>query len=119
MDAVLLKKFFSSVDVSYLAGPILDKELRVLSRRKRYYVLRFVYLAVLTVFTAVVFNTVTSSYSAIYTSSRTSEAGLAITMFMISFQFFFVTGAFGGFFKHRHQRGNKQKDPWHPDDHAD
>jgi ABC-type transport system involved in multi-copper enzyme maturation permease subunit len=88
MVAVLLKKLFSSVDGSYLAGPILDKELRVLSRRKRYYVLRFVYLAVLIVFTAVVFNTVTSSDSVIYTSSRASEAGMAITLFMISFQFF-------------------------------
>ncbi|MFB3892784.1 MAG: ABC transporter permease [Phycisphaerae bacterium] len=35
-----------------LAGPVFDKELRVASRRKRFYALRFIYLAALTFFVA-------------------------------------------------------------------
>jgi hypothetical protein len=42
-----------------LAGPIFDKELRVASRRRRTYVLRFVYVGVLTLFVVQVIGVTT------------------------------------------------------------
>ena len=46
--------FAASMD--WLTGPILDKELRVSSRRRRNYWLRFVYIALLMIPLAVVFQ---------------------------------------------------------------
>ena len=38
----------------WLTGPLFDKELRVSSRRKRNYILRFAYVVLLTIFVAIV-----------------------------------------------------------------
>lgn len=74
--------------LSWLTGPIFDKELRVSSRRRRNYVLRFAYLAFLTLFVVLVwFATVTSSRSAAFGISRMSEAGKTIILTIIWFQF--------------------------------
>jgi len=71
-----------------LTGPIFDKELRVSSRRRRNYVLRFAYIAVLTVFLALVWiEAMGQSGSAVYRTSRMAEAGQFIIIYMVWFQF--------------------------------
>lgn len=75
---------------SWLTGPIFEKELRVSSRRKRNYVLRFVYLGLLTLFVVLVWLQATESRgfgSAAYRISRMSLAGMAIIAVITWFQF--------------------------------
>ena len=75
---------------SRLTGPIFEKELRVSSRRKRNYFLRFAYLVLLTIFVAftwVVTMKIGGSASQIYQASRMSEAGKYITTTIVWFQF--------------------------------
>ena len=73
---------------TWLTGPILDKELRVSSRRKRNYVLRFVYLALLTMFVVLAWvNTVRHGRSYSYSASRMSEAGKSIIATIVCFQY--------------------------------
>jgi ABC-2 type transport system permease protein len=73
---------------SWLTGPIFDKELRVSSRRRRNYVLRFAYLAILTVFVVLVWHSMVKFQgAAAYRISQMSEAGLAIITTIIMFQF--------------------------------
>lgn len=77
-----------SLTLSWLTGPIFDKELRVSSRRKRNYVLRFVYLALLTAFLALVWlESVRYSGPLAYRVSRMSVAGQQIITFIVWFQF--------------------------------
>jgi len=77
--------FFS---LSWLTGPIFDKELRVSSRRRRNYVLRFAYLALLTVFLVLFWlRAVPSGGSGLYQTSRMAEAGKVIITFIVWFQF--------------------------------
>ena len=76
--------------LSRLTGPIFEKELRVSSRRKRNYVLRFAYLALLTVFVAYAYEmTIRSggSGSAVYQLSRMPEVGKYIVTTVVWFQF--------------------------------
>jgi len=74
--------------LSWLTGPIFDKELRVSSRRRRNYVLRFAYLALLTIFLVLVWiEEVQNSGSSVYRISRMARAGQTIIMFIIWFQF--------------------------------
>ncbi len=78
------------ITLSWLTGPIFDKELRVSSRRKRNYLLRFVYVAALTLFVAVAWFQAVSIYSPgsmTFTVSRMGEAGKSITGTIIWFQF--------------------------------
>ncbi len=71
-----------------LTGPIFDKELRVSSRRRRNYVLRFAYLAFLTAFLALVWIEVMDrGGSALYRMSRMADAGKAIVACIVWFQF--------------------------------
>jgi ABC-type transport system involved in multi-copper enzyme maturation permease subunit len=71
-----------------LTGPIFDKELRVSSRRRRNYVLRFAYIALLTVFLALVWiEAMGQSGSAVYRISRMAEAGKFIVIYIVWFQF--------------------------------
>ena len=75
---------------SWLTGPIFEKELRVSSRRKRNYFLRFAYLVLLTIFvmfTWIVTMKIGSSASQVYQVSRMSEAGKYITTTIVWFQF--------------------------------
>jgi ABC-type transport system involved in multi-copper enzyme maturation permease subunit len=74
----------------WLAGPIFDKELRVSSRRKRNYFLRFAYVLLLTAFIAFtwfVSTRIRGSASLVYKVSRMSETGRYITATIIWFQF--------------------------------
>jgi ABC-type transport system involved in multi-copper enzyme maturation permease subunit len=71
-----------------LTGPIFDKELRVSSRRRRNYVLRFVYVGLFTFLLAMIWQgTVSQGTSALYQSARMAEAGMAIMTLVVWFQF--------------------------------
>lgn len=89
MTTALFNFVLEFLSLSWLTGPIFDKELRVSSRRRRNYVLRFAYLALLTIF-LVLFWLEAVPYrgaSGAYLSSRMARAGQTIIMFIIWFQF--------------------------------
>jgi ABC-type transport system involved in multi-copper enzyme maturation permease subunit len=76
------------VSFSWLTGPIFDKELRVSSRRRRNYLLRFAYLGLLTIFLVLFWLAeVPSAQSGLIQSSRMARAGQTIIMFIVWFQF--------------------------------
>ena len=84
----LISSFLKIINPAWLTGPIFDKELRTSSRRKRNYVLRFAYLAILTVFVVLVWSSMVKLRGGgAYRISRMSEAGLAIITTIIVFQF--------------------------------
>jgi len=88
MTAALFNFFGRLFSLSWLTGPIFDKELRVSSRRRRNYVLRFVYLASLTIFLSLVWiQEVRYSGSAVYRISRMARTGQIIIVFIVWFQF--------------------------------
>ena len=71
-------------------GPIFTKELRCTGRRKRHYVLRFVYLALLTIVLVLMWMTTVAwldDANPAYRIARMSEAGKAIITAIIWFQF--------------------------------
>lgn len=73
-----------------ITGPIFDKELRVSSRRKRNYILRFAYLAILLAVTLFIWEDEVrwGTGNLAYQSSRLSQAGLMITAAVVIFQFY-------------------------------
>ncbi|MBM4026715.1 MAG: hypothetical protein FJ280_15125 [Planctomycetes bacterium] len=82
----------SGVTLGWLTGPIFDKEMRVSSRRRRNYVLRFVYIGLFTFVVAVLWidrvaHTMSSGYTAVYQASRMSSVGIALVASVIWFQF--------------------------------
>ncbi|MHC4117852.1 MAG: ABC transporter permease [Planctomycetota bacterium] len=90
MTAILLNLFGRLLSLSWLTGPIFDKELRVSSRRRRNYVLRSVYLAFLTIVLAMVWAGMRGfrgSGSALYLMSRMADAGKAVIAYTVWFQF--------------------------------
>ena len=89
MTTALYNFVLEFLSLSWLTGPIFDKELRVSSRRRRNYVLRFAYLALLTIF-LVLFWLQEVPYrgsSGALLSSRMARAGQTIIMFIVWFQF--------------------------------
>ncbi len=88
MNISLSKSVRYILKPSWLTGPIFDKELRVSSRRRRNYALRFAYLAILTVFVVLVWHSMVKFQgAAAFRISQMSEAGLAIITTIIMFQF--------------------------------
>ncbi|MHC4641981.1 MAG: hypothetical protein ACYS32_10075 [Planctomycetota bacterium] len=88
MAAALINFVSKFLSLSWLTGPIFDKELRVSSRRRRNYVLRFAYLALFTIILVFVWlEVVRYSGSATYRISRMARAGQTITLFIVWFQF--------------------------------
>jgi ABC-type transport system involved in multi-copper enzyme maturation permease subunit len=75
--------------LSRLVGPIADKELRVLSRRRRTYVLRSCYLLLLLMFISGVWlsGTHIGGGSAVYQVSRMPEVGKSVATTILWFQF--------------------------------
>ncbi len=72
----------------WLTGPIFDKELRVSSRRRRSYVLRFFYILLLTGFIGMVWLAVVPiSGNAALAQSNMAVAGRQIVMTIVLFQF--------------------------------
>ena len=89
MNAHWIGSFVKSLDLSQLTGPIFGKELRVSSRRRRNYVLRFMYVFLLTFFIASVWMTVVQLHSSTaYQKSRMALAGKTIICTIVGFQFF-------------------------------
>jgi ABC-type transport system involved in multi-copper enzyme maturation permease subunit len=73
---------------SVLTGPIFAKELRVSSRRRRNYVLRFFYILCLTVFVTMVWLSVVNySGNAVYRKAQMAMAGKQIVLTIVAFQF--------------------------------
>jgi ABC-2 type transport system permease protein len=71
-----------------LTGPIFEKELVVSSRRRRNYVLRFAYIALLSFFIVMAWIPTASMYSgAAYRAARMSVMGLAIVSTICFYQF--------------------------------
>ena len=73
-----------------LAGPMFDKELRVASRHRRHYVLRFAYVCLLGVLVVQVWYVsvrLGASGSAVFQTSRLGEAGKRIVTSIVWFQF--------------------------------
>ena len=78
------------LDPIWLVGPILDKELRVASRQRKSYILRFAYLSLLTIFVAGVWFVHAPggpAGSAVYQASRMGSVGRYTAMTIIWFQF--------------------------------
>lgn len=87
-STALISSFSKIINPTWLTGPIFDKELRVSSRRRRNYALRFAYLAILTTFVVVAWISMVRLQGAgAYRISRMSEAGLTIISTIIMFQF--------------------------------
>jgi len=77
----------------YWTGPIFEKELKVSSRRKRYYLLRFSYLLLMIFFITMTWLVQLNSAgfgSSAFRSLRMSEAGKYITITIVWFQFLAV-----------------------------
>ena len=86
----LTSTFSDLFDPIRLFGPIFDKELRVSSRRKRNYIMRFIYLVFLTGFLSVIWlNAVDFTVSSgTHVVSRLALAGKQIIIFLVWFQFY-------------------------------
>lgn len=88
MSAIVIHWLIRVASLSWLTGPIFDKELRVSSRRRRNYVLRFAYIAFFTLLAAFVWEeAVPSGSSSLFQASRMAQAGQAIVTFVVWFQF--------------------------------
>jgi len=72
---------------AWMTGPIFGKELRVSSRRRRNYVLRFVYIALLTIFLTVIWLDEVQHGSSVYQISRMAKIGQSIIVFIAWLQF--------------------------------
>ncbi|MBN1362329.1 MAG: ABC transporter permease subunit [Sedimentisphaerales bacterium] len=90
-----------------LAGPVFGKELRVASRRRRTYLLRFVYVGALTLFVAQVLAVAlraSGTTSAVVRMSKMGQAGATVVYSIVWFQFLLaqllaiilLSGAIGG-----------------------
>lgn len=80
-----IKKF---INMEWLTGPFLDKEMRISSRHRRNYLLRSIYVIALLFFVAITWkNVVVLNRSMTFQRSRFAEAGRMITVTIIQFQF--------------------------------
>jgi ABC-type transport system involved in multi-copper enzyme maturation permease subunit len=88
MTTALLSFFSKLFNPVWLTGPLLDKELRVSSRRRRNYILRFAYVLFLTIFVAIAWLSVVKFQgTAVYQKSRMGLAGKSIITTIVTFQF--------------------------------
>ena len=88
MHLISINSVSSLFRFSRLTGPLFDKELRISSRRKRNYVLRFAYMIFLTFFVVIVWLSVVKFQgTATFQKSRMSVAGKNIITTIVSFQF--------------------------------
>ncbi|MHC4166721.1 MAG: hypothetical protein ACYSWQ_07175 [Planctomycetota bacterium] len=76
------------LSLSWLTGPIFDKELRVSSRRRRNYALRFAYLSFLTFLLGMFWIRVSrQGGSGLYLVSRMADTGKMVIAYTVWFQF--------------------------------
>jgi ABC-type transport system involved in multi-copper enzyme maturation permease subunit len=84
-----LKHSFRFISPRWLAGPIMDKELRVMARRKRSYLVRFLYLVVMLLVVAVPWAQMMrgGSSNAAWRVSQMSQIGITLTLILTWMQF--------------------------------
>jgi ABC-type transport system involved in multi-copper enzyme maturation permease subunit len=88
MTSQIVRRLHTLFDPAWLTGPIFGKELRVASRRRRQYVLRFLYVLALTMFVTVVWlSVVRYEGNASFVQSRMASAGQQIVTTIVFFQF--------------------------------
>lgn len=88
MAEASIKIFTDLFNPVRLMGPIFDKELRVSSRRRRNYFLRFVYVVLLTIFVATAWAAVVKfEGTSLFQKSRMAVAGKTIITTIVTFQF--------------------------------
>jgi ABC-2 type transport system permease protein len=87
MTAALLKIVSRFMRLTWLTGAIFEKELRVASRRRRNYLLRFSYVSLLTIILIMVWLGVVEYGTGLQVITRMSAAGQAIIVFIVWFQF--------------------------------
>jgi ABC-type transport system involved in multi-copper enzyme maturation permease subunit len=91
MSAIVANRIVRVLTLAWLTGPIFDKEMRVSSRRRRNYVLRFLYIGLFAFLLAVVWaETVPYQSATAYQSSRMAIAGQAIVSTVLWFEFITV-----------------------------
>ncbi|MGE5296102.1 MAG: ABC transporter permease, partial [Solirubrobacterales bacterium] len=91
MSAIVVNRIIRLLSFAWLTGPIFDKEMRVSSRRRRNYVLRFLYIGLFTFMLVLVWaGSVPYQSSTAYQSSRMSMAGQAIVNVVLWFEFIAV-----------------------------
>lgn len=88
MSEVASKRRWPTPGLSWLTGPIFDKELRVSSRRRRNYVLRVAYVAFFSLFVSIVWlNEMPHGSASVVQVSRMARAATHIVLFAVWFQF--------------------------------
>lgn len=88
MAIAVRRRWLFGLQRGWLTGPIFDKELRVSSRRRRNYVLRFIYILLLTLFIAMVWLAVVPvSGNAVFAQSNMAVAAKQIVVTISTFQF--------------------------------
>ncbi len=88
MSAAKVQSVLRFLSLTWLTGPVFGKELRIVSRQRRHYLLRFAYLALLTVFVVITWVSVVEftegSAASVY---KMSDAGKTIISVVCWFQF--------------------------------
>jgi ABC-2 type transport system permease protein len=93
MSGIIFDSCVRALRFSRLTGPIFDKELRVSSRRRRSYLLRWAYVtAFMLLLTLIWLEEVPRGSSSVYQASRMAQAGQSIIMFVVWFQFLAAQG---------------------------
>ena len=88
MAAIIMSWMVRVFGLAWLTGPIFDKEMRVSSRRRRNYVLRFLYIGVFMVLLAMVWaQSMAYRGASAYQVSRMARAGQAIVSVVLWFEF--------------------------------
>ena len=88
MTAAIINYIMRYLGFSWLTGPVLDKELRVSSRKRRNYVLRFAYISLLLMILFMIWISVINYRAAsVFQVSRMAEAGKYIITYIVWFQF--------------------------------
>ncbi|MEN6424809.1 MAG: ABC transporter permease subunit [Phycisphaerales bacterium] len=88
MAAIVLTWIVRALSLAWLTGPIFDKEMRVSSRRRRNYLLRFVYVGLFTLLLALIWaESVPYRSTSAYQSSRMAQAGQIIVTAILWFEF--------------------------------
>jgi len=91
MATIVLDRIVRGLSLDWLTGPIFDKEMRVSSRRRRNYVLRFLYIGLFTLLLALIWaESMPYGSSSAYQSSRMAQAGQLIVSFVLWFEFIAV-----------------------------
>ncbi|MBN2588520.1 MAG: ABC transporter permease subunit [Sedimentisphaerales bacterium] len=89
MASLSIKPVFNFFRFFWLTGPLFDKELRISSRRRLNYYLRFAYVILLIIFVGAAWLSVEHLRgSIVYQKSRLAEIGQSIVMTIVLFQFF-------------------------------